>query len=489
MISTATNTVTATITGLIVPYGIAISPNGANAYVANSGGASVSVISTAANKVTNTITGISSPFGVAVAPNGAYAYVTNYGGNTVSVINTVTNTMTSTVTVGSSPTGVALTLNGAYAYITNNGASSVSVISTGTPVVNVSPSSYTMPGQSTIFTATASGGSGTYTSYQWYFDGVAQNGQTASTYIYQISGNTGLYSVAATVTDSLGATSAQSYLVLVRIDSALVAPTIASSLGTVDQGKTCSLTSSSMTTGASPYANQWFDEAPGASSYSAVSGATSASYSFVTSGSTTTGAWSFDLQVNDSASVPGVVTSLATSVTVNAAPSVTVSPGTGTMDIGQSQLFTASPSGGSGSYTSYQWYVDGSAQSGQTASTFNYSPASVGSHTIIVTVTDSLGATSSQSVAATVTASTVVTPNPTPTPTSNPTPTPKLTPVATATVTPTAKPRTTTTPSATASSFVFNSVDLSITIIVAIAAVFLVLLSLFRRRNRKAKKT
>ena len=59
---------------------------------------------------------------VAVTPNGAYAYVTNYGSDTVSVISTATNTVTATITVGSYPLGVAVTPNGAYAYVTNNSA-------------------------------------------------------------------------------------------------------------------------------------------------------------------------------------------------------------------------------------------------------------------------------------------------------------------------------------------------------------------------------
>ena len=73
-----------------------------------------------------------------------------------------------------------------------------------------------------------------------------------------------------------------------------------------------------------------------------------------------------------------MVNSTAVSVTVNAAPTVSVSPTSATLNVGQSQTFSATASGGSGSYSSYQWYVDGSAQSGQTASTFSYSPASSG---------------------------------------------------------------------------------------------------------------
>ena len=59
---------------------------------------------------------------MAVTPNGAYAYVTNDGSSTVSVISTATNTVTATVTVGNTPYGVAVTPNGAYAYVTNEAA-------------------------------------------------------------------------------------------------------------------------------------------------------------------------------------------------------------------------------------------------------------------------------------------------------------------------------------------------------------------------------
>ncbi len=52
----------------------------------------------AQNTVTATITVGSEPRGVAVTPNGAYAYVTNEGSGTVSVISTATNTVTATIT-------------------------------------------------------------------------------------------------------------------------------------------------------------------------------------------------------------------------------------------------------------------------------------------------------------------------------------------------------------------------------------------------------
>jgi len=52
---------------------------------------------------------------VAVSPEGLTAYIANQGGATVSLINTVTTT----ITVGSQSVAVAFTPNGATAYVTN----------------------------------------------------------------------------------------------------------------------------------------------------------------------------------------------------------------------------------------------------------------------------------------------------------------------------------------------------------------------------------
>ncbi len=372
--------------------------------------------------------------------------------------------------------------------VTVNAVPTVSVTVNAVPTVSVSPTSWSMDiGQSETFTASPSGGSGNYTSYHWYVDGVVQSGATASTFSYS-PGSSGSSEITLTVTDSLGTTSTQSsaasvivsaapavritpvgpltldvdqvqvfiatasggsgslsyqwYLdnstvgsnstsysytatgsshsvacrvhdnasspvtsndsnaVLMTVNPALVAPSVTASLGTINQGQTSNLTSSPVSTGTSPYTYQWLQRTPESGSYSVISGAVSSSYSFATISSTVIGSWSFKLQVIDS--VSSVVTSSIVSVTVNAVPTVSVSPTSWSMDIGQSETFTASPSGGSGNYTSYHWYVDGVVQSGATASTFSYSPGSSGSSEITLTVTDSLGTTSTQSSAASV---------------------------------------------------------------------------------------
>jgi YVTN family beta-propeller protein len=165
-INTSTNTVEATINLGYgdTPNALAITPNGEYAYVCvgTSNSSMISVISTATNTVTATIVDSAAPSGVAITPDGKYAYVTNYFNDSVSVINTATNTVDQTVTVGSSPYGIAITPNGEYAYVTNlvsvatqspvaDWVGSVSVISTATntaPTASSSPAVPEFPTQS-----------------------------------------------------------------------------------------------------------------------------------------------------------------------------------------------------------------------------------------------------------------------------------------------------------------------------------------------------
>jgi len=50
---------------------------------------------------------------VAITPDGAFAYVTNVNSNNVSVISTATNSVVATVPVGTGPVAVAITPNSA----------------------------------------------------------------------------------------------------------------------------------------------------------------------------------------------------------------------------------------------------------------------------------------------------------------------------------------------------------------------------------------
>jgi hypothetical protein len=228
-------------------------------------------------------------------------------------------------------------------------------------------------GQTSSLTFTAVTSSSPYT-YQWFSEAPSASsyapivGATSSSYNFVTSASTatGSWSFQLQVTDNTGAT-VDSAAASVTVNSALVASSASASKGTVDQGQTSSLTSTAATTGTSPYTYQWFSEAPSASSYSPIVGATSSSYNFVTSASTATGNWNFQLQVTDNTGA--TVNSNAATVKVNVAPTVSIMPTSWIMDVGQSKLFTATASYGSGSYSSYQWYVGGVAQKGMTAST------------------------------------------------------------------------------------------------------------------------
>jgi|SRR6266850_1183005 len=75
------------------------------------------------------------PVSVAITPNGAFAYVANSASSTVSVINTATNTVIATVPVGSTPHSPAITLDGAFVYGTNRIFITLSIIDTTTNTV------------------------------------------------------------------------------------------------------------------------------------------------------------------------------------------------------------------------------------------------------------------------------------------------------------------------------------------------------------------
>jgi YVTN family beta-propeller protein len=86
------------------------------------------VIDTATNMIVDTITVGSPAFGVAVSPDGTTAYVANAADGTVSVIDTATNTVTATVTVGDGAIVVAVSPDNHTVYVTNQTDGTVSVI-------------------------------------------------------------------------------------------------------------------------------------------------------------------------------------------------------------------------------------------------------------------------------------------------------------------------------------------------------------------------
>jgi len=131
--------------------------------------------------------------------------------------------------------------------------------------------------------------------------------------------------------------------------------------------------------GTIPYSYQWYlNGAP-------VPGATDSMWTFAPSSS---GSYTVYLQVTDATGQ--VATSSNAPVSVNGPLSVTVSPTTVTMGVGQSQVFNSSVSGGTNPY-SYQWYLNRSPVSGANNPTWTFTPTSNGSYIVVVNVTDSVG--------------------------------------------------------------------------------------------------
>lgn len=69
--------------------------------------------------------------------------------------------------------------------------------------------------------------------------------------------------------------------------------------------------------------------------------------------------------------------------------SVSISPTTAKIKIGESVTFTSTVSGGVPGY-SYQWYLNGAAVSGAIFSTWTFTPVSTGTYTVYLNVTDSV---------------------------------------------------------------------------------------------------
>jgi YVTN family beta-propeller protein len=105
------------------PRGIAITPDGTRAYVANLGTDTVTVIDTAANTILTTIPlpPDSGPIAIAITPDGSRAYAVNSDAESVSVINTSMNSVIADIPLPDGPLfgGLAVTPDGSRVYVTD----------------------------------------------------------------------------------------------------------------------------------------------------------------------------------------------------------------------------------------------------------------------------------------------------------------------------------------------------------------------------------
>lgn len=152
-----------------------------------------------------------------------------------------------------------------------------------------------------------------------------------------------------------------------------VAPT------TVDANQTYTLTAT-VSNGVSPFSYDWYYEPNGTFINNGAAGTYSTS-------KPSAGIWGYEVVILDADGVQS--TSNGVTVTVDSALTVSITSSVSVIDEGMQANFTANATGGSGTYTAYQWYLNGTAQSGATSSTWTTTSLPTGSPTIYVEITDS----------------------------------------------------------------------------------------------------
>lgn len=131
VINISANTLTANIDVGAGPIAVAVSPDGSKVYCINNSDNTVSVISTSTNTVTTTISGIGgAPNGLAISPDGTKVYVSSNTDNKVRVIDTTTNTVIAAVPTGTgnNALGIAVSPDGTKIYQANSAKGTVSIL-------------------------------------------------------------------------------------------------------------------------------------------------------------------------------------------------------------------------------------------------------------------------------------------------------------------------------------------------------------------------
>ena len=135
VIDTATKGITTSI-ALDAPRAVAITPDGALAYVALLSGFVV-VIDTATHEALTTVPVGGGPYGVAFTPDGGRAFVVNMFDSTVSVIDTRSRAVTRTLELGKSGShGIFMRADGGQVYVRTN--DDIAVISTADYTISFS---------------------------------------------------------------------------------------------------------------------------------------------------------------------------------------------------------------------------------------------------------------------------------------------------------------------------------------------------------------
>ncbi len=266
------------------------------------------------------------------------------------------------------------------------------------PAITTQPASVSVTtGGSATFSVVATG-TATLT-YQWYQDGVAISGATASTYTVADADSTEAGSYFVVVTNAYGTvTSSNGTLTVATVVGTTPAITTQPTSLSIDVGDRATFTVTA--TGSGTLSYQWYKDSV------AISGATGAAYSITAAATTDAGTYDCVVSNTIGSATSSTATLTVTVVNVGTTPTITTQPVSLAVNLGASATFSVAATGTA--TLSYQWYKDGTAINGATSSSYTVAAVAAGDAGVYyVSVTNSVGSVTSASAALTINASTV----------------------------------------------------------------------------------
>jgi len=231
---------------------------------------------------------------------------------------------------------------------------------------------------------------GEIVSYEWDFGDGSYASDKIVTHRYSTAGT---FTVTLNVTDSEGLWDIEQKQIEVKAPPPPLTVSISPTSASILVGQSVTFTST-VSGGIPPYSYQWYLNG------SAVPGATADSWTFTP---VSVGVYEVYLNVTDNS---GNI-AISQTATVSVAPQITVSisPMSMAVIVGEPVTFTSTTSGGYPPYT-YQWFFNGAPVSGATSDTWTFTPTESGIFYVYLKVTDDKGNTA-QSETARITVSAV----------------------------------------------------------------------------------
>jgi len=338
------------------------------------------------------VAGKTATFSVVATGSGTLAYQWKKNATAISGATAASYTTPATTSADNNAqfTVVVTDSNGS---MTSNAAILTVTAASVAPSIAAQPANKTVTaGQTATFSVTATGTAPL--TYQWQKNNTTISGATSASYTTPAT-TAADNNAQFTVTVSNSVSSATSNAATLTVN---VPPTVSKQPAsqTVSVGQTATFSVTAAGTGALTY--QWNKNG------SAISGATSASYTTPATVASDNGA-SFAVTVTGTG---GNVTSNAATLTVNGPPSITTQPSGKTVIAGQTATFSVAATGTAP--LTYQWKMNGTAINGATSSSYT-TPATTTGNTneqFTVTVTNPAGNTTSNPATLTVNAATLI---------------------------------------------------------------------------------